>query len=111
MSAPQVEDFNRRALDPQRSVAIEACAGSGKTWLLVSRLVRLLLAGVKPGEILAITFTRKVAQEMAARLREWLLELAQAPDAALREFLLERAVPESEVPALIPKARRLYEAS
>ena len=41
--------FNQTALDPDRSVVIEACAGSGKTWLLVSRIVRLLLAGVPPG--------------------------------------------------------------
>ena len=26
---------NRAALDPQNSVVVEACAGSGKTWLLV----------------------------------------------------------------------------
>ena len=33
-----------RALDPAHSVVVEACAGSGKTWLLASRIVRLLLA-------------------------------------------------------------------
>src|SRR5687767_5229855 len=90
MSASEFADFNRRALDPRRSVVIEACAGSGKTWLLVSRVLRLLLAGVKPGQILAITFTRKAAQEMAARLREWLLELAMADDSTARTLLQER---------------------
>ena len=35
-----------RALDPACSVVVEACAGSGKTWTLVSRLIRLLLDGV-----------------------------------------------------------------
>ena len=40
-----------RALAPQASVVIEACAGSGKTWLLVSRIVRLLLAGATPSQI------------------------------------------------------------
>ena len=50
---------NRIALDPQHSVVVEACAGSGKTWLLVSRIVRLLLDGAQPSQILAITFTRK----------------------------------------------------
>ena len=48
--------------------------------MLVSRIVRLLLAGVTPSQILAITFTRKAAQEMATRLREWLHELATVDD-------------------------------
>lgn len=103
-------DLNRRALDPARSAVVEACAGSGKTWLLVSRIIRLLLAGAAPGEILAITFTRKAAQEMAARLRAWLLELATGDDAAVRQFLLEREVPESEIGNLAARARSLYEA-
>ncbi|MCK7494188.1 MAG: UvrD-helicase domain-containing protein [Comamonadaceae bacterium] len=46
-----------RACDPRASVVVEACAGSGKTWLLVGRIVRALLDGAAPGEILAITFT------------------------------------------------------
>ncbi len=65
-----------RALDPTRSVVVEACAGSGKTWLLASRIVRLLLGGVAPGEILAITFTRKAAREIEERVVDWLHFLA-----------------------------------
>jgi ATP-dependent helicase/nuclease subunit A len=38
-------DSSSPALDPRASVVIEACAGSGKTWMLVSRIVRLLLGG------------------------------------------------------------------
>ncbi len=98
---------NKVALDPQKSVVVEACAGSGKTWLLVSRIVRLLLAGVKPGEILAITFTRKAAQEMQARLHEWLRLLATQDDAAVRHFLKERDLHEVD-DALLAKARGLY---
>ncbi len=81
---------NSIALNPRHSVVVEACAGSGKTWLLVSRILRLLLAGIKPGEILAITFTRKAAQEMQARLHEWLHFLATQDDTAVRAFLAER---------------------
>ena len=57
-------------LDPAKSAVVEACAGSGKTWLLAARIVRLLLAGAKPGEILAITFTRKAAREIEERVVE-----------------------------------------
>ncbi len=98
---------NRIALDPRHSVVVEACAGSGKTWLLVSRIVRLLLAGVPSGEILAITFTRKGAQEMQARLHEWLHLLAVRDDDVVRAFLRERAVDEID-DALLAKARSLY---
>ena len=100
---------NRKALDPQLSVVVEACAGSGKTWLLVSRIVRLLLDGVPPGEILAITFTRKAAQEMQARLRDWLYELASGDDEFVREFLRQREVDEADIERLLPRARRLYQ--
>ncbi|MDO8350732.1 MAG: UvrD-helicase domain-containing protein [Gallionella sp.] len=100
---------NRQALDPQSSVVVEACAGSGKTWLLVSRVVRLLLEGVPPGEILAITFTRRAAQEMQARLRDWLYELASKDDDHVREFLRQRAVDESDIERMLPRARLLYQ--
>ncbi|MGH8035955.1 MAG: hypothetical protein ACREO9_12065, partial [Lysobacterales bacterium] len=35
--------FYAIACDPRRSVAVEACAGAGKTWMLVSRILRALL--------------------------------------------------------------------
>ncbi|CAG9933694.1 UvrD-helicase domain-containing protein [Candidatus Nitrotoga arctica] len=95
------------ALNPQHSVVVEACAGSGKTWLLVSRILRLLLAGVKPGEILAITFTRKAAQEMQARLHEWLHFLATQDDIAVRAFLVERELHDVS-DKLLARARSLY---
>jgi len=77
------------ALDPTRSVSVTASAGSGKTWQLVSRIVRLLLNGADPGGILALTFTRKAAAEMRERVETRLRELAFADDAALDKALGE----------------------
>jgi ATP-dependent helicase/nuclease subunit A len=74
-----------RAVDPRFNVALEASAGTGKTRILVHRYVNLLKAGVDPGEILALTFTRKAAAEMRERI------VATLRDAAARgEFPRER---------------------
>jgi ATP-dependent helicase/nuclease subunit A len=66
------------ACDPNRSVVVEACAGSGKTWLLTARILRCLLQGTPPGAILALTFTNKAAAEMQSRLWQELQRLAMA---------------------------------
>ncbi|WP_370623162.1 UvrD-helicase domain-containing protein [Polynucleobacter sp. UK-Mo-2m-Kol15] len=96
------------ACDPNRSVIVSACAGSGKTWLLVARMTRLLLAGAKPQEILALTFTRKAAQEMRDRLYRLLEEFSQASDGQLIGHLTERGLNADEAKALLPTAKSLY---
>ena len=102
-------DFISLACDPLRSAVVEACAGSGKTWLLVSRVVRLLLAGAAPGEILAITFTRRAAREMHTRLLRELRHLAEADDADVRAALEARGLSGPEADRAIGSARQLYE--
>ncbi len=102
------------ACDPRRSIVVEACAGSGKTWMLVSRILRALLDGAQPQEILALTFTRKAAGEMRARLSEWLLEfscvgtLDGAQRQRLTKALVDRGVPSSEAAALVPALAGLH---
>ena len=97
--------FYAIACDPRRSVAVEACAGAGKTWMLVSRMVRALLedadqagaeGALKPQEILAITFTKRAAGEMRERLYEWLADFAHADNARLLHELQIRGVPNLE---------------
>ncbi|GAA0845551.1 UvrD-helicase domain-containing protein [Cupriavidus pauculus] len=101
-------DFTRAACDPTRSVVVEACAGSGKTWLLVARLVRLLLAGAAPHEVLAITFTRKAAEEMRERLLEVLAQLASGSDDAVLAQLEMRGLTPEAARAALPRARLLH---
>ena len=102
------ETFYAIACDPRRSVAVEACAGAGKTWMLVSRMIRALLENdgeVQPHEILAITFTKKAAGEMRERLYDWLEQFAQADDETLRQELVMRGVLAQKSPQANKKMR------
>ncbi len=86
---------------------VQASAGSGKTYLLVSRIVRLLLNGAEPGHILAITFTNKAANEMQTRLLQRLYELACCSEQQLQQQLQQLHIaPDAEYMA---RARALYE--
>lgn len=95
--------------DPQRSVVVSACAGSGKTWLLVARLVRILLAGESPRSILALTFTRKAAQEMRERLYQLLQSWTTMSDAELMHALVDRGLDHEAAQSHLQSARTLYD--
>src|SRR3990167_6623453 len=69
LTAIQDLHIRQRALDPQKSFIVQAPAGSGKTEILTQRYLVLLSHAQKaPEEIIAITFTRKAAAEMRARI-------------------------------------------
>jgi ATP-dependent helicase/nuclease subunit A len=86
---PPVRDAQARASDPAASAFVSANAGSGKTHVLVQRVIRLLLAGVPPEKILCLTFTKAAAANMAERvfttLGHWVTLDDDALDAAIRD--------------------------
>src|SRR6204780_5354086 len=89
-----VRDAQARASDPAASVFVSANAGSGKTHVLVQRVIRLLLAGVPPEKILCLTFTKAAAANMAERvfttLGHWVTLDDDALDAAIRDAGIAR---------------------
>ena len=98
---PEARARQAKASDPAASVFVSANAGSGKTHVLVQRVVRLLLAGVPPEKILCITFTKAAAANMAERVFEtlgrWITLDAAALDAAL--------IDAGAVPSLVTRKR------
>jgi ATP-dependent helicase/nuclease subunit A len=73
----------RAAADPRVSAFVSAHAGTGKTKLLIDRLLRLMLEGADPARILCLTYTKAAAAEMANRLHKRLGAWVTADDAAL----------------------------
>src|SRR4051794_26351546 len=81
-----------RASDPAASTFVSANAGSGKTHVLVQRVIRLLLSGVPPEKILCITFTKAAAANMAERVFTTLGHWVTLGDDALNEAIREAGI-------------------
>ncbi|MGB6439271.1 MAG: double-strand break repair helicase AddA [Methyloceanibacter sp.] len=105
---PHAADANQaRASDPSASAWVSANAGTGKTEVLVRRVLRLLLAGSEPQRILCLTYTKMAAAEMQNRLLQELAAWATMASETLRQSLaalLGRHTDEGEMQA----ARRLF---
>jgi ATP-dependent helicase/nuclease subunit A len=112
MTAPpeiprEVLQRQRDASDPAGSAWVSANAGSGKTYVLAQRVIRLLLRGTPPGKILCLTFTKAAAANMAAsvfdRLAQWTALADDALDAAIHGMTNAWPSPERRA-----AARRLF---
>ncbi len=98
----------REASDPDISAWVSANAGTGKTKVLTDRLLRLLLSGVPPEHIVAITFTRAAAAEMENRLFGELAKWAADDDDAITRRIEELVGhPPGDPEATAANARRL----
>jgi ATP-dependent helicase/nuclease subunit A len=104
---PEAVLAQRRASDPAHSAWVSANAGSGKTYVLARRVVRLMLAGTPPGAILCLTFTKAAAATMANRVFELLGQWAVMEDATLRDAL-HALDGEHHDAATLRRARRLF---
>ena len=97
----------RAASDPALSAWVNANAGSGKTHVLVDRVVRLMLKGTEPSRIMCLTFTKAAAAEMANRLFERLSTWIALDDAALTGVLDQMGAPDADA-VLLERARQLF---
>src|SRR6201992_4259499 len=104
---PRVRDAQARASDPAASAFVSANAGSGKTHVLVQRVIRLLLAGVPPEKILCLTFTKAAAANMAERVFTTLGNWVTLDDDALNAAIIETGIPHPTV-RLRKDARKLF---
>jgi ATP-dependent helicase/nuclease subunit A len=116
---PDLKNYNpsenqRIASDPSISSWVSASAGSGKTKVLIDRMLRLLLPqengfpGTPPYKILALTFTKAAANEMAIRLSQRLSEWAIMPEEKLRQDMQENLLGRKPRPEELTAARRLF---
>jgi ATP-dependent helicase/nuclease subunit A len=107
---PAVRDAQARASNPAASAFVSANAGSGKTHVLVQRVIRLLLDGVPPQKILCITFTKAAAANMAERVFTTLGHWVTLDDAALDTAIREAGIA-LVGPRLRKSARKLFAAA
>jgi ATP-dependent helicase/nuclease subunit A len=100
----------RRASAPGASAWVSANAGSGKTWVLARRVIRLLLDGTAPSRILCLTFTRAAAATMSNRVFVELGRWTLFDDATLAAEIaaIEGGVATEVGAERLGRARRLF---
>lgn len=80
-------NLQRKVSDPNASVYISASAGTGKTKVLVDRILRLLMSGTHPNNLLCLTFTNAAADELISRLKNKLALWMSLNDLAIKAEL------------------------
>jgi ATP-dependent helicase/nuclease subunit A len=107
---PTVLAKQHKASDPGTSAWVSANAGSGKTYVLAQRVIRLLLEGTDPAKILCLTFTKAAAANMANQVFSRLAEWTTLDDPALEKKIRETGVKQVD-PDRRARARQLFAAA
>ncbi len=102
--------YQAEASDPAASVWVSANAGTGKTHVLATRVLRLMLAGTPPERILCLTYTKAAAAEMSKRVFDELAKWVMAPDKELAATL-ESLTGHKPSPEVTARARTLFTAA
>ncbi len=100
-----------RAIEAEGKVIVSASAGSGKTTVMIEKIIRLITSGVGVDEILAVTFTNKAAAQMKEKLCKALIEEINKPttDKAKRAALKKQlaGVPVADISTIHAYCSRL----
>ena len=81
----------RAAIEARGKTIVSASAGSGKTTVMIEKIVRLIKSGVSVDSVLAVTFTKKAASQMKEKLSKELIEEINKPDCPKEKQTLLKA--------------------
>ena len=116
MTLAEQDALNRQRLEKEgfdRNFLVSAGAGAGKTYTTVERVFNMLCdpeAGIRPQDIVMITFTIRAANEMKTRLSDKIRrEMAGCSDPAKKELLvsLMASLPEMQISTIHSFCRRI----
>ena len=105
----EIKENTQKALDINKSVWVSASAGSGKTTILVKRILTLMLSGVDVKKIVCITYTKNGANEMKERIYKKLSSWLYISDEELKEDLKKNCENTMEITEeLLQRARTMF---
>src|SRR5205814_10533647 len=99
----------RALMDLDATLLVEAAAGTGKTALIAGRLTMLLVSGIRPANIAAITFGELAASELSARVHRYVDDLLAGRVPVPMRAALPRGLSDEQRDVLSTAARRLDE--
>jgi ATP-dependent exoDNAse (exonuclease V) beta subunit len=106
---PDAGARQRALLDYDATLLVEAGAGSGKTALMAGRVALMLAHGIRPRDIVAITFTEAAAAELLERIERFVTSLKAGTVPPELELALPTGLPEDRRAAIATAAEALDE--